>query len=157
MGSTRSSQAVAAPERPPVYADENLDRLLIVALRARGVDVVTAREAGRLRAPDEQQLAYATSLGRVLLTHDRGDFRRLHRACLEAGRSHAGIAILPQPGPVARRAVRAVLLLAWLAADGGPASRLAVWGNLQVRLHAGLRLKGYTEHDVRLALGLADT
>lgn len=147
---------MAAPDRPPAYADENLDRPLIVALRSRGLDVLTAREAGRLRASDEQQLAYATSLGRVLLTHDRGDFRRLHHAWREAGRPHAGIAILPQPGPTSRRAVRVALLLAWLAAEGGPASRLEAWGSLQARLHTGLRLAGSTEHDVRLALGLGE-
>ena len=147
---------MTALERPPVYADENLDRFLIGALHARGFEVLTTREAGQLAATDERQLAYATSLGAVLLTPDRGDYRRLHRTWLEAGRPHAGIAILPQRGSVPLRAARAALLLDWLAAEGGPASRLAVWGDLQVRLQRGLRLEGYGEHDVRLALGLAE-
>lgn len=87
----------------------------------------------------------------------RGDFRRLHRVWMATGRAHAGIAILPRPGPVVRRVTRAALLLAWLVAeDGGPASRLAVCGSLQVRLLAGLRLEGFADQDVRLALGLSD-
>ena len=143
------------PERPPVYADENLDRFLIQALRVRGLDVFSAREAGRLRAADDEQLAYATSLGRIRVTHDQRDFRRLHRQWREAGRPHSGIAIVPQKGPAARRAVRTSLLVDWLAAEGGSQSRLGVWGDLQARLGAGLRLEGYTEQDVRVALGRA--
>src|SRR2546427_6489696 len=107
------------PERPPVYADENLDRFLIQALRLRGLDVFSAREAGRLGAADDEQLAYATSLARTLVTHDHRDFRRLHRQWQEAGRPHGGIAIVPQSGPAARRAVRTSLLVDWMVAEGG--------------------------------------
>lgn len=148
---------MVAAERPPAYADENLDRFLIEAVRLRGVDLLTAREAGRLHASDEQQLAYATSVGRVVLTHDRRDFRRLHRIWVETGRPHGGIVTIPQPGPAARRAIRAALLLDSLATQGDPTSRFIVWGQLQARLRAGLRLEGYTEQEVRLALGLSDT
>lgn len=57
------------PERPPVYADEDLDRLLVTALRQRGFDLLGTDEAGQRSASDQQQLAFATSLGGVLVTH----------------------------------------------------------------------------------------
>jgi hypothetical protein len=42
---------------------------------------------------DEQQLGFATQEGRVFLTHNRRDFRRLHRQWTEAGHQHSGIII----------------------------------------------------------------
>ena len=62
---------------------------VVVVLRAAGHDVLTAREDGRadLKIPDPDVLARATALGRAVLTHNRGDFFRLHRASA----AHAGI------------------------------------------------------------------
>lgn len=90
-------------ERPPVYADEDVDRPLTEALRERGFDVLTAGEAGLLGAPDERQLEHATSLGRALVSLNRLHFRRLHARWRADGRRHAGIIVLPQQGPIARR------------------------------------------------------
>jgi hypothetical protein len=148
--------AMRAHERPPVYADENLDRPLIEALRTLGFDVLTMHEAGLRQASDERQLAQATRRGCVLLTHDRRDFRRLHTEWAKTARAHAGIAAIPQAGPVARRAIRAALLIDWMVASGGPTSRFTVWGQLQTELRRGHRVEGYTEHDVRVALGLVE-
>jgi hypothetical protein len=49
---------------PPAYLDECMDAPLIDALRQRGYDLLTAREAATLRATDEGQLAYAGSSSR---------------------------------------------------------------------------------------------
>ena len=57
-----------------------------MALRRRGIDVVTAAEAGLIGAPDTVQLAQARAAGRVMFTQD-GDFLGLHRQ-----QPHAGIA-----------------------------------------------------------------
>jgi hypothetical protein len=145
-----------ALERPPVYADENLDRLLIEGLRTLGFDVLTTREAGLRQASDERQLAEAARRGRVLLSHDRRDFRRLHHQWASASRAHAGIATIPQAGPAARRAVRAALVIDWMVASGGATSRFAAWGHVQAELRRGHRLEGHTEHDVQVALGLTE-
>ncbi len=140
--------------RRPVNADENVRRRLVEALRERGFDVLTAGDAGQLGADDDGQLAYAASAGRVLLTFDRGDFRRRHAQFMEAGRRHAGVALLPQRGPLERLIVRASLLLDWLATLEPGEARLVNWNDLQVRLHRGERLPDYDEDDVRIALGL---
>ena len=85
---------------PPAFLDECVDHPTTEQLHQRGFDVLTAVEAGCAKEPDESQLVFATSLGRVLLTYNRMDFRRIHLACLQAGRSHAGIIVIPQSSEV---------------------------------------------------------
>lgn len=80
-----------------LYLDEDsMDRALVAALRARGVDVITAIEAEMLGRSDSEQLDYATRQGRVLYTFNRGDFYRLHAQYLTEGKSHGGIILAPQ-------------------------------------------------------------
>jgi len=67
--------------------DEHIQKGVIRALRARGVDVLTTSDAGLLGASDESQLAHAHREGRVLVTQDQ-DFLRL----AAAGLAHSGIA-----------------------------------------------------------------
>jgi len=52
------------------------------ALRALGHDVLTALAAGQAnqKIPDAQVLAYATSLDRAVVTHNRRDYMRMHKA-----------------------------------------------------------------------------
>ena len=50
-----------------LYLDEDtMDRALVSALRARGVDMLTAHEANRIERPDDDHLAFATAEERVL-------------------------------------------------------------------------------------------
>jgi predicted nuclease of predicted toxin-antitoxin system len=74
-----------------LYADEQVSRAVVRGLRQRGVDVLTAAEAGLLGAPDEKHLTLALSQRRVILTQD-DDFLRLHAA----GMKHAGIVYAAQ-------------------------------------------------------------
>jgi predicted nuclease of predicted toxin-antitoxin system len=62
------------------YADENFSYPVVERLRALGHDVLTVQEAGERGGDDARVLAYATSTGRAVLTFDRRDFERLHRA-----------------------------------------------------------------------------
>lgn len=82
----------------------------------RGLDVTTAREENMLGKPDEEQLAYAASLERCILTHNRGDFEGLHAAYLTNDKRHAGIITANRRSPyeVARRVA---ILLDALTAD----------------------------------------
>jgi hypothetical protein len=140
---------------PPVYADECVDRPLIDGLRARGFDVLTAVEAGKGGEVDAAHLDYASSLDRILLSHNRRDFRRLHRSSISAGREHAGIVLVPQATMLARRVLRLSMLLDWIGTsdDSGRHSRLIQWNDLQLLLHAGVRLPGYSEDEVKEVLG----
>ena len=69
------------------YADENFDFPVTQRLRTLGHDVLTVQEAGEQGGNDARVLAYATAAGRIVLTFDRRDFERLHRA----DPAHAGI------------------------------------------------------------------
>lgn len=83
--------------RIQLYIDEDaMDTDLVAALRARGITVTTATEAGLIQVPDEQHLAFATAHGCVLYTFNVSDFYRLHTNWLQAGREHAGLILAPQ-------------------------------------------------------------
>ena len=50
-----------------LYIDEDaMDTDLVNALRLRGVDTLTVRDAGMIRQPDEAQLRFASQQGRAL-------------------------------------------------------------------------------------------
>lgn len=59
---------------------------------------------------DEEQLRFAKTEGRILVTSNIADFARLHREWLESNRSHAGIVLVRQQkwraGELARRIIR---------------------------------------------------
>jgi hypothetical protein len=79
-----------------LYVDEDAsENAVIFGLRARGIDVVSASEAGLRAASDARQLEFAISTGRVLYTFNACDFARLHGEILAQGRSHPGIIVIP--------------------------------------------------------------
>lgn len=83
---------------------------LVRALRERGVDVTTTSDAKLNEVKDEEQLIWAASHGRALVSYNVGDFCRLHSEFLENGRQHAGIIIAEQQrlgvGEMMRRLLR---------------------------------------------------
>ncbi len=96
---------------PKFYLDEDTQsEALIQALRSRGVSLLTTSEAGRSKQGDEEQLRFAATQGRVLLTSNIADFVRLHTEWLKTGASHCGIILIRQqkwgPGELARRIIR---------------------------------------------------
>lgn len=85
-----------------LYADECVDRRIVAGLRRRGVDVETAADAELLGAPDEQHLAHATGVARVVVSADR-DFLALVEERRRAGGEFAGLILVVAPtavGPV---------------------------------------------------------
>ena len=77
------------------YADVHVPRSVTLALRRRGVDVLTAQDIAMEAASDADHLVRATAEGRVLITQD-ADFLALHAS----GVSHAGIAYARQGTPI---------------------------------------------------------
>ena len=73
------------------HIDENMHGGIAEGLRRRGIDVTMTADARLLGASDEDQLAFAASEDRVLVTHD-DDFLRLNRE----GIAHTGIAYAQQ-------------------------------------------------------------
>jgi predicted nuclease of predicted toxin-antitoxin system len=80
-----------------LYLDEDtMDNALIRGLKAHGIDVVSASEAGMVDQFDHEHLSYATSAGRVLVTYNVRDFNRLHAQYQREGRQPAGLIFMPQ-------------------------------------------------------------
>ncbi len=73
------------------YLDQNVAHAIAEGLRRRSVDTLTAQEAGKCGASDEEQISFATGKARVLFTHDE-DFLKLH----SAGHLHSGIVYIEQ-------------------------------------------------------------
>ncbi|NUQ61013.1 MAG: DUF5615 family PIN-like protein [Pirellulales bacterium] len=60
-----------------LYLDEDVDVLVGQLIRAYGFDALSTLDAGQLGHTDEEQLAHAVSLERVMLTHHRTHFEAL--------------------------------------------------------------------------------
>jgi predicted nuclease of predicted toxin-antitoxin system len=75
------------------YFDEHTHPAIARGLRARGIHVLTTKEAGRAHQGihDDDQLAYAAAQGLVMVTSDR-DYIRLARE----QQPHAGVVLLQQ-------------------------------------------------------------
>jgi predicted nuclease of predicted toxin-antitoxin system len=81
-----------------LYFDRHIMKRLAADLRDRGYDVLTTEEAGNDTAPDEVQLAFATTQSRALLTFNIRDFAPLHDLWQSNGRIHTGIIVSQQMG-----------------------------------------------------------
>jgi hypothetical protein len=69
-----------------LYFDaDSMQRVLLVALHVRDVDATTALEAGMADRTDEEQLEFARSQGRVLVTFNVSHFCRIHSDLLSEG------------------------------------------------------------------------
>ena len=86
------------------YSNENIPLQVVAELRTLGEDVVTSLEAGNANAsvPDDEVLAFAAGQNRILLSHNRRHFLRLHS---QRTVDHSGIVTgadraVPQPNTV---------------------------------------------------------
>jgi hypothetical protein len=89
------------------HLDESCSSAVAQGLRRRGIDVTTTHEEGLRSTSDEDQLAFAHTQGRVILTHD-SDYVKLHRN----GVGHSGILYCLQRRRSIGELVR-LLTLAW--------------------------------------------
>jgi len=71
--------------------EDILESALLMGLQSRGVDVITSKQAGMLNRDDEEHLAFATGLGRTLVSYNNHDYLRIHAEWVSTGKSHAGI------------------------------------------------------------------
>ncbi len=78
------------------YLDEDVHEDIALALRLRGYDVRTTREAGNKGLTDAEQLRYAISEGRIIISFNAADFYKLHSELLKKGIEHNGIILSKQ-------------------------------------------------------------
>jgi hypothetical protein len=99
-----------------LYLDEDVDVLLADLVRARGLEAATTIAEGQGGNTDAEQLAFALTQQRTLLTHNRADFEHLAQEYFAAGRSHFGI-IIANRHPVYDLARRLLVILNAVTAD----------------------------------------
>src|SRR3990172_12062140 len=79
-----------------LYLDEDIHKKVATALRLKGYDVVSAHEVQKQSLSDYQQLEYAVSVGRAIVTFNAGDFDRIHKEYIKNGKNHFGIILSKQ-------------------------------------------------------------
>ncbi len=92
-----------------LYLDEDVNVLIADLVCARGFRVMTTQAAGQVGTTDENQLAFATSQGKAILTHNRADFEALAQRYYEEKKAHSGIIIAVRRHP--KELSRRVLIL----------------------------------------------
>ncbi len=80
---------------PKLYLDEDIGKVVALILAARKFDVLRTQDAGNLGKSDEQQLEFAASTRRCLVSHNIKHFVQWHAWSLGEGRDHAGILLIP--------------------------------------------------------------
>jgi predicted nuclease of predicted toxin-antitoxin system len=101
---------------PKLYLNEHLSPRLVAQLRQYGFDVTSTLELGMVEADDDEQLAYAASQQRAIVTFNHKDFAVRHAQYLAEGKEHWGIILSTQESTdVIRR--RLLRLLNTLSAE----------------------------------------
>jgi predicted nuclease of predicted toxin-antitoxin system len=77
-----------------IYLDENLDVHLTDALLHAGYDATHAFREGHVRIADDEHCRFATAQGRAIVSHNFGDFARIHLDFLQRGEDHCGIILV---------------------------------------------------------------
>ncbi len=83
------------------YIDEDISPKIAEILRDNNIDAVSAHEVGRSGTgiTDEEQLAYAATEGRCLVTYNGRHYITLTSKFFEKEWKHAGIVIIPSSMP----------------------------------------------------------
>jgi hypothetical protein len=91
-----------------IYTDADVHGGLAAQLRRRGFDAISAYEASNAKLDDSDQLEYAVSQRRAILTCNAKDFELLFEEWWQAGRKHYGVIVSEQLpiGEMLRRVVR---------------------------------------------------
>jgi len=77
-----------------LYFDEDVSMGIVDNLRTRGFDdVLSLRDAGSLGKYDDEQMLYAISMRRAVVTQNRVDFEAQHKRFLEKGLKHYGVIV----------------------------------------------------------------
>lgn len=88
------------------FFDQHVPAAVAHALQRRGIDVLTAQAAGRCGLSDPDQLQFATSQDRVLMTFDTD-----YLVLAAAGTLHAGIAFCPATKYTVGQLIQVLVLL----------------------------------------------
>src|SRR5438309_4796015 len=80
-----------SPDPPKLYLNEHLSPRLAAQIRRYGFDALSSHEAQMRAQPDADQLHFAASQKRALVTFNLADFSDLHERYLVEEEQHWGI------------------------------------------------------------------
>lgn len=80
-------------EAPKIYLNENLSPRLAAQLRRYGFDVIASHDVDMLSRPDPEQMEFACSQQRAVLTFNIDDFVALHQHYFDNAQEHWGVII----------------------------------------------------------------
>ena len=84
-----------------LYLNEHLSPTIAKSLQARGYDCITPHDVGMLTKSDEEQMVFAVSQNRTVVTFNIADFQKLHQEYIYSDREHFGIIISTEvPVPI---------------------------------------------------------
>ncbi|MDF1521513.1 MAG: DUF5615 family PIN-like protein [Trueperaceae bacterium] len=99
--------------------DEDLPPKVAAIARSLGLDVVSVHDIGRTGFSDEDQLRFAASEARVLVTRNRDDFIALTHRAFATNVPHHGVLLVPRSAPNTHPERIAHALAAWAARYAG--------------------------------------
>jgi hypothetical protein len=79
-----------------LYTDADVDQELARQLRRRGFDAMSAREVNNYLLTDNEQLEFAITQRRAILSHNTADWAPLYDEYWNAGKAHYGIVVSEQ-------------------------------------------------------------
>lgn len=83
-------------EKVKLFIDEDVQEGLAKALRESGMDAVNAKETGRKGFSDKDQLSFAVSQGRAVVSFNIADYEKLAVDYFNSNMEHFGIIVSPQ-------------------------------------------------------------
>lgn len=110
-----------------ILLDEDLPPVVAEVLRGLGYDASSVHEIGRRGLTDEEQLVFAASEGRVLVTRNRDDFLRLSVDFFQALRPHQGVLIVPRSLSSRHPEALAHALARWISSQTAPEQDRSYW------------------------------
>ena len=99
-----------------LYLDEDIHTDLVSPLKLRSFDVLATKDVGNIKLPDDEQLIFAISQQRAIMTFNTGDYVKIHKEYWTKGLTHHGIIVSPQL-PIGETLRRILNLLNSLTSD----------------------------------------
>lgn len=88
------SQEATLSDLPKFYIDAHISKKVAAQLRRKGIDCIHCSEVGLSEADDPDHLAYAANQNRIVVSCDKGMVYQHHVVWQQAGKEHAGIALI---------------------------------------------------------------